>query len=308
MRVGAIDIGTNSVLLLIAERGSVGGGLTQVIDRATITRIGQGVDRTGMLADEAVARTLACIDDYAATLREHEVELVAAVATSAMRDAKGGERFLDGFEQRVGVRPEVISGDREAALTFRGALCGLEDRLTEARVAVFDVGGGSTEIIVGERGRGEAGIEAAISIDVGAVRMTERHVHGDPTTSEEVAAIREDVRRLLAPAPDLHGLPLVGVAGTVTTVAAVVGGVDPYDGSRVHGSRLSASDMAAVIDRLAACTLAERREIVGLDPKRADVILAGALVTDEVRARAGADSLMVSDRGVRWGLALELTD
>lgn len=311
-RVAAIDIGTNSVLLLIAEPGD-DGSLRRVLDLATITRIGQGVDRTGELATEAIARTLGCIDRYASAIREHDVRRVAAVGTSALRDARGSDDFVAAFEARVGVRPEIISGEREATLTFDGALTGLA--LTEAneRVAVFDVGGGSTEIIVGRPIADAEGaqIEHVVSLNVGAVRMTERHIRSDPPTSSELEAIRIDVRAALDDAPhitgaSLAGIPLVGVAGTVTTVGAVVAGLEAYEPDVVHGATLGRSELTQTIGRLAALDLAARREVPGLDPGRADVIVAGALVVDEVRARARADALTISDRGVRYGLAREL--
>jgi len=307
VRVAAIDIGTNSVLLLVAEVGS-DGSLRRLVDRATITRLGQGVDRSGELASEAVARTLACIDDYADEIREHGVDIVGAVGTSAMRDARGSDAFVAGFEQRVGVVPEVISGRREAELTFDGALTGLTVHGNdEGRVAVFDVGGGSTEIIVGHAQGGTDGrIDEAISLDVGAVRLTERHVATDPPTAHELEAIRRDVRAALADAPELTGIPLVGVAGTVTTVAAVVGGLQRYEPDTVHGCTITEGELADCVTRLAAVDLAARRQVPGLDPGRADVIIAGALIVDEVRDKAQARALVVSDRGVRYGLAKEL--
>lgn len=308
-RIGAIDIGTNSVLLLIAEPDGEG-RLRRVVDRATITRLGQGVDATGQLAPQAVARTLACIDDYAEELRAHEVDRIGAVGTSAMRDARGGEAFMAAFAERVGVRPEVISGEREAALTFDGAITGLSPEQLEleadGRVAVFDVGGGSTEVIVGRRGAEGVTIDQAVSLDVGAVRLTERHAHHDPPTALELAAIRDDVRRLASDAPTLTGLPLVGVAGTVTTIAAVVRGDRSYDAESVHGLRLSSEQLADCLAQLSSCDLERRREIPGLDPARADVIIAGGCIVDEIRALAEVNTLTVSDRGVRWGLAREI--
>ena len=306
-RVAAIDIGTNSVLLLIAEHDDAG-RLRRVIDLATITRIGQGVDETGALAPAAIERTLLCIDRYAAAIREHEVDVVAAVGTSALRDATGSDEFVAAFEQRVGARPEVISGEREAALTFDGALTGLPLSRAEGPVAVFDVGGGSTEIIVG-RPATEARpsrIDEAVSLNVGAVRMTERHIRSDPPRPDELEAVRADVRSALAAAPSLRSMPLVGVAGTVTTLGAVVRGLESYEPDVVHGAALSASELAKAIAELASLALAARREVEGLDPGRADVIVAGALVVDEVRAFAEAHRLTISDRGVRYGLAREL--
>lgn len=311
-RVAAIDIGTNSVLLLIAERDD-DGHLRRLVDLATITRIGQGVDQTGELAAEAIERTLHCIDRYAAAIRDHDVDVVGAVGTSALRDAKGSDAFVAAFEQRVGARPEVISGEREAALTFDGALTGLPFASEDRPVAVFDVGGGSTEIIVGRPAVDQNGprIREAVSLNVGAVRMTERHIRSDPPTRDELEAVRADLRAALADSPilattPLANVPLVGVAGTVTTIGAVVAGLEMYEPDAVHGATLTRPELERTIDRLAALDHAARREVAGLDPGRADVIVAGALVVDEVRSWARADTLTISDRGVRYGLAREL--
>jgi exopolyphosphatase/guanosine-5'-triphosphate,3'-diphosphate pyrophosphatase len=296
-RVACIDIGTNSVLLLVAEANRAG-ELLSLTDRATITRLGQGVDRHGVLAPEAVERTADCLAGYASIARSHGVERIEAVATSAMRDARGGEAFLDRAEALLGVRPRVISGELEAQLTFEGALTGLD---LDGPVAVFDVGGGSTELIVGNAA--DARVEQAVSLDVGAVRLTERHVASDPPSQVELEAVREAARAALAAAPDLAGRPLIGVAGTVTTLAAVALDVTPYDGEAVHGARLERSVIVSTLAALASETLAERRTRRALDPRRADVIVAGAVLVDAICEHAGVSELRVSDRGVRWGLA-----
>lgn len=303
-RVATIDIGTNSVLLLVAARD--GEHVRPLLERATITRLGEGVDATGELSPDARARTLDCLADYARELAPFEVDAIAAVGTSAMRDARGGAAFCEEVERVLGVRPEVVSGEREARLTFDGALMGLDP---EGVLAVFDIGGGSTEIIVGARvGRGRGTLARAVSLDVGAVRLTERHVRHDPPTREELDAIRSDVRRALTSAPSLQGRPLVGVAGTVTTLTAYVHGVAPYDARRVHGALLARSELGSAIERLASMTLEERRLEAAIEPKRADVIVAGAVIADAICEAAGADRLLASDRGVRWGLALECLD
>jgi exopolyphosphatase/guanosine-5'-triphosphate,3'-diphosphate pyrophosphatase len=302
MRVAAVDIGTNSVLLLVAERRE--GELRAVVDRATITRLGEGVDARRTLADTAVERTLACLRGYAEEIAGADCARVGAVATSALRDARGGDVFLDRAAAILGVRPEVVSGEREARLGCEGALEGLGPR---GRLAVFDVGGGSTEIIVARRtNAGAIRIVHAVSLDIGSVRLTERHVRADPPARDELRAVRAAVRAALAGAPDLADLPLVGVAGTVTTLAALVHAVAPYDGRRVHGAVLSRDALGEAIELLARLPLAERRRLAPIDPGRADVIVAGAVLVDEICAFAGADRLTASDRGVRWGLALEL--
>lgn len=317
MRVAAIDIGTNSVLLLVAE--ARGGELVPVIERARITRLGQGVDRSRALAPEAIARTLEALEAFGEELRASGAERVAAVGTSAMRDAEGGAMFRERAGAILGAEPQVISGDEEAALTFAGALTGLPSAFQEGAVMVFDLGGGSTEIIIGDRGQP---IESE-SLDIGSVRLTERHVRADPPGAEAIAAIAADARRALAGAkvkprlgtregpreaqPGLTGAqPLIGVAGTVTTLAAFVRGVVPYDSARIHGARLTAEEVARARVELAEAKLAHRRELPGIAKERADVIVAGAVIVEELLAWAGANELFVSDRGVRWGLAKRL--
>jgi exopolyphosphatase/guanosine-5'-triphosphate,3'-diphosphate pyrophosphatase len=298
-RVAAIDIGTNSTLLLVAEKR--GDDLVPVVERATITRLGRGVDASRTLDPGAVADTLACLAEYAQEIQRAGATRVAAVGTSAMRDARGGEDFRARARELLGVEPRVISGDEEAALTFAGALSGLG---LAGEVVVFDLGGGSTEIL-----RGPAGGPAreGKSLDIGSVRLTERHVRVDPPRADELAAVRADARAALATLAFAGGsADVVGVAGTVTTLAAYALDVAPYDPARVHGARLSLETLAAATARLAAMPLAERRSQRAIDPKRADVIVAGGLVVEEILAWAGARELVVSDRGVRWGLARRL--
>ena len=295
-RVAAIDIGTNSVLLLVAE--VQGDDIVPLVERATITRLGQGVDRTRHLAPEAIERTLACLERYAADIREHAPESVFVVGTSAMRDAEGGASFRESARAILGVEPRVASGDEEAELTFLGSLSGLP---IEGDVLVFDVGGGSTEIIVGDS---RTGPRAKISLDIGSVRLTERHVRADPPGSEELRAVREDVRAALAKVPFAPSGAVVGVAGTVTTLAAFVKDIAPYDAARVHGAELLASEVASAADRLAALPLDQRKALPAIDPKRADVIVAGAVLVDELLRFCGAERVVVSDRGVRWGLVV----
>jgi len=303
MKVAAIDIGTNSVLCLIAE-GSTSHALRALSEHATITRLGENVDATGQLAPAAVERTLSCLERYATALRDAGVTEVAAVGTSALRDAEGGHTFSDQAERILGTRPTVISGEREAQLTFDGALSGLDP---EGKLAVFDIGGGSTEVIVGRRiPNTDATLHTAVSLDVGSVRLTERHLVSDPPTSDELEAVRQDIRSALGRAPTVAGLPLVGVAGTMTTLAAIAYDIVPYDPRQVHGAVLSQEVLEETLWMLASKTLSERRALPALAPKRADVIVAGACIASELCALAGADRIIVSDRGVRWGLAREL--
>lgn len=300
-RVAAIDIGTNSVLLVIAAAEA--SGPRPLLERATITRLGEGVDKTRRLAPAAVERNLACLRAYAEVLREHGLPKLDVVGTSALRDAEGAQAFLDEAERLLGVRPRVIAGDEEARLTFRGALSGLALR---GRLLVFDVGGGSTELIVGDAA-GTAPPESRVSLDIGSVRLFERHVHTDPPRPAELANVEADIARQLASAAPLARLAggpltLVGVAGTVTTLKSLELGLPAYDSAQVHGAVLTLSAVEALCAKLASLSLAERQWLPGLQPKRADVIVAGALIVRELLRRAGATETIVSDRGVRFGL------
>jgi len=298
VRAAAIDIGTNTVLLLVAERRQ--GRVEAVCERATITRLGEGVDRTHELAPAARQRTLDCIADYARTLRELDATRVTCVGTSAMRDARGGPAFAAEVAAILGSAPRILSGDEEAELTFRGSLSGLD---LDGAVSVFDIGGGSTEIIHGRAGA-EREISSAISLDVGSVRLFERHVSSDPASDAELARVRDDIRRALDHAPPFPAqTTLVGVAGTVTTIAAIALELAVYDSAVVHGFHLQASEVTRVARMLEAMPLARRLALAGLEPKRADVIVVGAALVEEILARSGAGAIVVSDRGVRWGLA-----
>lgn len=301
MIVGAIDIGTNTVLLLVAE--TRGGELVPILNRARIVRLGEGVDRTRKLLPEAMDRTLAALADYAAEARSLGVERLGAVGTSALRDAEGGAAFLDRAEAVLGVRPRVIAGAEEAELTFRGTLSGLALR---SDVTVFDVGGGSTEIGVGHAGEAPE-LRAARSLDVGSVRLFERHVRNDPATPEELARVGEEIEAALrdAPAP-LPGARLVGVAGTVTTLAAIALSLDVYSSEQVHGYVLQRDELERVANHLGEIPLSERLKIPGLEPQRADVIVVGAEIVRRIMRWANARELVVSDRGVRFGLAESL--
>ena len=303
MRVATIDIGTNTVLLLVAEQGA-GGALVAIEEHATITRLGQGVDKTRMLAPEAIERTTTCLDRYAEAVNRLGATRVAVVGTSAMRDAGGGDAVRSHVKARFGVEARTISGDEEARLTFAGALSGLEVP-GAGRVVVFDIGGGSTEVVDGDRASRVIGY--ARSYDVDSVRLTERHVHGDPPSEAERAAVSRDAREAFASVPDsARGVPVVGIAGTITTLAAVSLAMEEYDSARVHGHTLERAELARVVELLAHLPLAERTALPGLEPKRADVIVAGGMVALAFLDRVGASSLTVSDRGVRWGLAEEL--
>jgi exopolyphosphatase / guanosine-5'-triphosphate,3'-diphosphate pyrophosphatase len=301
-KVAAIDIGTNSVLLVIAAAEAA--GLRPLLERATITRMGEGVDKTRRLAPAAVERNLDCLRAYAEDLRAHGRPRLDVVGTSALRDAEGARAFLDEAERILGVRPRVIAGDEEARLTFRGAVSGLA---LSGTLLVFDIGGGSTELIVGDAA-GSAPPKSRVSLDIGSVRLFERHVQSDPPLAQELAQVEAQIARELAAAPPLsevgagQAITLVGVAGTVTTLKALELGLEPYDGARVHGAVLTLSAVEELCAKLASLPLAERQKLPGLEPKRADVIVVGALIVRDVLRRAGALQTVVSDRGVRFGL------
>lgn len=301
-KVAAIDIGTNSVLLVIAAAET--SGPRPLLERATITRLGEGVDKTRQLAPAAIERNLACLRAYAEDLRSHGLPRLDVVGTSALRDAQGARAFLDEAERILGVRPRVIAGDEEASLTFRGALSGL--RLS-GKLLVFDVGGGSTELIVGDAAS-PAQPQSRVSLDLGSVRLFERYVRSDPPAPSELANAEAQIAHQLASAAPLSQLAagepitLVGVAGTVTTLKALELGLAPYDASRVHGAVLTLSAVEELCATLASLPLERRKQLPGLEPKRADVIVAGALIVRDLMRRAGASQLVVSDRGVRFGL------
>lgn len=296
-RFATIDIGTNTVLLLVAERR--GETLVPVAERAEITRLGRGVDRTGVLEAGAVRDTVSALAAFAREARSLGAVDIACVATSAARDARNGAEFFASLRSASGLSPEVISGEEEARLVYLTAWRDFGEGGRE--LAVLDVGGGSTEFIVGA---GPA-LRGRTSLQVGAVRLTERHVRANPIPPDELATLREAAGRALEPLASLRppaGARLVGVAGTVTTLSAVAQGIPRHDPQRVHGAKLALDQVSGLIDRMAKLTIEERAALPGMEPKRADVIVAGAVVVAEAMRRSGLDPLTVSDRGVRWGL------
>jgi exopolyphosphatase/guanosine-5'-triphosphate,3'-diphosphate pyrophosphatase len=282
--------------------------LRPIVERATITRLGQGVDKTRRLDAAASARTLDCLRDYATELARHGATRLDVVGTSALRDAEGGAAFLDEAERLLGKRPRVIAGDEEAELTFRGALSGLD---VAGPLLVFDIGGGSTELILGVA-ESKSAPQERVSLDIGSVRLFERHVKNDPPSAAELGAIEADIAGALATAAPLRSVSgnvtLIGVAGTVTTLKAVELGLAPYDGARVHGAALTLSAVERLCRELSEVPFAVRKDLPGLEPKRADVIVAGALIVREVLRRANATQTLVSDRGVRFGLLERLAE
>jgi exopolyphosphatase/guanosine-5'-triphosphate,3'-diphosphate pyrophosphatase len=308
-RHAAIDIGTNTVLLVVAEERE--GRLEPLVERAEITRLGRGVDAKGILSAEAIRETADVLGRFAAEARALGATRITCVATSAARDARNGAEFFDAARAIAGLTPEVISGEEEARLVYASAwrdfgltLGGPAPFPPGAPLAVLDVGGGSTEFTYGDgplpRGR--------TSLQLGAVRLTERHVRTDPMPLSQQLVLREAAREALLPLTRLEGLGdvasarLVGVAGTVTTLCSVLQELPVYDATKVHGATMLLDEIDALLARLAGLTVAERQRLPGMEPKRADVIVAGGIVVAEAMRLTGFDRLTVSDRGVRWGL------
>jgi exopolyphosphatase / guanosine-5'-triphosphate,3'-diphosphate pyrophosphatase len=297
-RFAAIDIGTNTVLLLVAERR--GPAFAALSERAEITRLGRGVDRRGELDPEAIRETVEVLARFAAEARALGAAGIACVATSAARDAGNGPAFFEAARAAAGLVPEVISGAEEARLVHRSAW---RDFGAPGRpLAVLDVGGGSTEFTWGD-GPSPRGRE---SLQIGAVRLAERGLASDPPGRGGLAALRsaaaEALRGLSRLSTAIAGSRLVAVAGTVTTLAAVEQALPAYDGERVHGSRLALDRVEALLEMMADLTVEERRRLPGMEPKRADVIVAGGAILAEAMRATGFGELTVSDRGVRWGL------
>lgn len=311
MRVAAIDCGTNTIRLLIARTAGPddppGAALVELHRGMAYVRLGQGVDATGEFHADALQRTFAATEDFARLITEHQVEAVRFVATSAARDVRNRDEFLDGVEARLGQRPEVVSGHEEAELSYTGAVSGLDTDLSDP-VLVMDIGGGSTELVLGHGGV----IIASVSLDVGSVRLTERMFTGDPVPPEQwraaaalVDGMLDDAARATE-AVDLTGVASwVGVAGTVTTMAAIAHGLDRYDRTVVHGSRLSSGGVTELSEWFGSSTAAQRAVIPTLPPRRADVIAAGSLIAARIAARMSTD-LVVSESDILDGIAMRL--
>jgi exopolyphosphatase/guanosine-5'-triphosphate,3'-diphosphate pyrophosphatase len=298
-RYAAIDVGTNSVLLLVAER-TAAGRFEAVLERAEITRLGRGVDQSRRLRPEAIEDTLAVLEAYVSEARELGAKDIVVSATSAARDAENGREFLDGAKARCGVSVEIISGDEEARLSFASAFA---DFGGKGPLVVLDIGGGSTEFVFGDGG---GNVSFRRSFDVGSVRLTERHVHADPPTADELTRISVALKETFtAVPPPRPGTRLVAVAGTATTLCAVARGIEPYDAARVHGAVLTRAEVEQTVDRLAALPLGLRRTVPGLEPRRADVIVAGGLVLRAAMDALDAAEVTISDRGLRWGLLVD---
>nr|MBA2601486.1 Ppx/GppA family phosphatase [Actinomycetota bacterium] len=303
MRVAAIDVGTNSTRLLVAQEQP--GGFRSLDRRMTITRLGEGVNERRALAPEALKRTFSTIADYAAVCGEYEVERLRVTGTSAVRDARNRVDFFDGVERLTGQKPDLLSGEEEARATFRGVVSDLGG--DDDPILVVDIGGGSTELV--------AGVDVPqdfVSLDVGCVRMLEKHLDSDPPTKEELQALRDDVMRELTGARSkltvAPGAKLVGVAGTVTQLATLKVGLPIYDPDVTHHTVMSHGDVRLLSKRLASLPYDKRRRIKGLEAGRVDVIVAGAQILLQVMEVFDAAEVLVSEKDILDGLVMGLLD
>ena len=301
--VAAIDCGTNSIRLLIADVAP-DGTLIERDRRMTIVRLGEGVDATGRFSDAAIARTFAACDEYAMAIRSHEATHIRFVATSATRDVENREEFVTGVKERLGCKVDVISGKEEAALSFLGATSSLKEDF-KGPFLVIDIGGGSTEFVVGTEVP-----DAARSVDIGCVRMTERHLAGDPASDESIEAaiadIDEAIRKASKVVPFDQAVTVIGLAGSVTTVAAMALGLDRYDRKAIHGAVISEDSIHRVCERLIHMTREQRSELGFMHPGRVDVSGAGSLVLDRIMKFLPQTKLVVSEHDILDGIAADL--
>ena len=301
MRVAAIDCGTNSIRLLIADID--GNNFREVVRDMEIVRLGQGVDETGQFHPDAIARTLAAVDKFAAEIAKRGVEKIRFCATSATRDATNRHLFVDGVRERLGIELEVISGDEEAALSFAGAIKDLDP--SNGPFLVVDIGGGSTEFVFGT-----STVEAARSVNIGCVRMTERHIASDPATAQQIELARTDIQAAIAQAaavvPITKAKTLVAVAGTATTVAAAALDLPEYDRYAIHLSRISAQQTHDAATMFATSTREQRLALGYMHPGRVDVIAAGSLVLSEIIKATGATEFVASESDILDGMAFSL--
>jgi exopolyphosphatase/guanosine-5'-triphosphate,3'-diphosphate pyrophosphatase len=305
MRTAVVDIGTNSTRLLVADVDPATGAVEELHRQSRVTRLGDRVDTGGQLSEEAIGRVMATLTDYRATIDRYECEANMAVLTSAVRDASNGAEFTEGVRSEFGLDARVLSGDEEAQLTFLGAMSDRDGSSTEPTV-VIDIGGGSTEFIVGANHTASF----HVSVQAGVLRMSERHIHSDPPSPSELQELAADTRTIF-----LEGLPTaqrtvvtraIAVAGTATSAAAIDQELDPYDPERVHGYPLLLATVELLIARLADLTEAKRREVVGLHPDRAPTIVAGMILLDEAMRAFALDQVEVSEHDILRGGTLRL--
>jgi len=307
-RYAAIDCGTNAIRLLVAD--VIDGELVEILREMRTVRLGEGIDATGEFTSPALTRTFAAVDEYAALIDELGVESLRMVATSASRDARNAQDFVDGVRQRLGIDPEVIAGEQEAELSFTGAVRGLPPSALQWPVLVADIGGGSTEFVLGGLRGTQQHIEAAVSVDVGCVRMTERHLHSDPPSDDEIDATVETIDAILdqafARVPIEEVCTFVGLAGSVTTVAALAHELDEYDPELIHGSVTSLGQIEAVTASLLAMTKSERAALTVMHPGRVDVIAGGALVLRQILRQLPVESVIASETDILDGIVYSL--
>lgn len=302
--VAALDCGTNALRLLIMRAGEAGQPVEITRIMRTV-RLGEGVDATGELSDGALERTFSALDDYSALMKQHGVERVRMVATSASRDAKNRDVFVEGVRRRIGISPDVITGDEEARLSFVGAVGALMPQSRRPPYLVVDIGGGSTEFV-----RGNENPMAWMSVDVGCVRMTERHLAGDPPTAAEIKSAERDITEAVAVADERvdfsQSRTLVGLAGSVTTVAAFCLDLAEYDEDVLHGSVISAEDVNRATEAYLGMTRQQRAALPYMHPGRVDVIAGGAMVLREIMRQGGFREVVVSEHDLLDGIALGL--
>jgi len=302
MRVAVVDVGTNSTRLLVADVNE--GGIEELDRRSNVTRLGEGVDASGQLGEKPIERVLAVLEEYRGAIDELDIDAVTGVLTSAVRDDSNGRQFTDLVNQRFGLNAHTIDGDTEARLTFLGATA-QRDAGGPEPVLVVDIGGGSTEMVVGAGGQ----VDFHVSTQAGVVRQSERHVHTDPPAHDELEQLAADVRAVFESATPAAATTAaraaIAVAGTATSCAAIGLELDPYDPARVEGHVLELGQLELLLARLAAMTTSERRQVTGLHPDRAPTIVAGVVILIEALRRFGLDAVTVSERDILWGAALE---
>jgi exopolyphosphatase/guanosine-5'-triphosphate,3'-diphosphate pyrophosphatase len=306
VNVAVVDIGTNSTRLLVAELSADGHVVSAELERhSNVTRLGQGVDSSGRLGDAAMERVYGVLDGYAEAIARHRTTRQVAVLTSAVRDAANGQEFADAVRDRFGLTPHVLPGEEEARLTFLGATSE-RDRSDATPTLVVDIGGGSTELVIGRAHE----MDFFVSTQAGVVRQSERHIEADPPTDGEIEELRADVRRTLAEAiPEGRRRTVqrgIAVAGTATSLGAIAQELDPYDPAKVHGYRIDAATRDRIRDRLRRLPLADRREVAGLHPDRAPTIIPGVLILECVMDLFGLDEMEISEHDILRGAALGL--
>jgi exopolyphosphatase/guanosine-5'-triphosphate,3'-diphosphate pyrophosphatase len=301
--IAAIDCGTNSIRLLIS-RVDADGTLTEITRRMIIVRLGEGVDATGKFSEAALTRVFAACDEYAELIKMHEVTKVRFIATSASRDVSNREEFAQGVKARIGCELEVISGDEEAQLSFAGATFALAKEFPGPYL-VIDIGGGSTEFVLGDDKP-----EFARSVNIGCVRMTERHLSEDPPSAESILAATKDIEDAISLAAEVvpleKAVTVIGLAGSVTTVAAMALGLDKYDRDAIHGSVISVESIHRTAEKFLSKTREKRAALPYMHPGRVDVIGAGALVLDRIAQRLQVESIVVSEQDILDGIAISI--